>query len=152
MKHAVHGTKTLVNVEGIWFAGDNKWKKTDDWVAANPTTPTDPTTPTEPVPGKVINGTSKAEYIVGTAGNDTINAGAGDDGIYAGKGNDRIDGGKGWDTLELKGKVKDYVFSANGDGTYLLTSTLHGNKIVENIEGVWFTGEKVWHYFDDLAG
>lgn len=46
-----------------------------------------------------INGTGKADYLVGTAGSDTINGGGGNDTLVGGAGTDVLTGGHGADTF-----------------------------------------------------
>jgi uncharacterized delta-60 repeat protein len=47
-----------------------------------------------------LNGTKRADVIVGLGGNDSINGGGGNDIICAGGGNDRVNGGAGNDHLD----------------------------------------------------
>jgi VCBS repeat-containing protein len=74
----------------------------------------------------VINGTQVAEEIFGLAGNDTINGGGGDDDLFGGEGedilsggagNDLLRGGDGIDTVNFSGNLRDYNFTATGDGS-----------------------------------
>lgn len=92
----------------------------------------------------ILNGTQKADTIIGTAqndsifgdnGNDTINGGAGDDHIDGGNGsdilsggagNDVIDGGNGQDTAVFAGKRSDYRILEGLDGAVIVRDLRSG--------------------------
>ena len=71
----------------------------------------------------VLNGSNKAECLVGFGGNDIIRAGGGDDVIVAGDGDDRVYGENGSDTIYLGagndkawgGNQADAIFGEDGD-------------------------------------
>lgn len=65
------------------------------------------------VPGKVTNGTPKADVIVGSDKPDVINGGGGADIICGGKGADEISGGKGGDKI-FGGDGKDIIVGGGG--------------------------------------
>lgn len=58
-----------------------------------------------------INGTNKADNLLGTAGDDFINGRGGDDWLEGGAGNDTLTGGRGHDTFTLRA----------GDGNDIVT-------------------------------
>ncbi len=149
LSHALHGTKTVANVEGIWFAGDNAWNTTQDWIAAGLDGKKVTPLPRPDPAANVIAGTAGDDCLVGTAGDDRIEAGKGNDGIRAGKGNDFIDGGDGWDTLDADGKSTDWTFTRNDDGTVEMAHAVYGTKTVANVEGVWFAGDNQWKTMED---
>lgn len=60
--------------------------------------------------GGVLDGTEKADVMVGGSGNDTLNGGASHDWLIGGGGNDVLDGGAGNDCLEGGSGDDVYVF------------------------------------------
>lgn len=84
----------------------------------------------------------------GTLGNDTLSGTAGDDYFYSSYGSDTIWGGKGgYDRLYLSGKLTDYAFINNGDGSYVLrdirTTPLDGTMKIRDIDAFVFTDGSV---------
>lgn len=80
----------------------------------------------------------------GTLGNDTLSGTAGDDYFYSSFGNDSIWGGKGgYDRLYLTGKLTDYAFVNNGDGSYVLRDTratpIDGTMKIRDIDAFVFS-------------
>ncbi|MCV9964825.1 cadherin domain-containing protein [Pararhizobium sp. BT-229] len=69
------------------------------------------------VKGKVVNGTSSAEKLLGTAENDTINGKGGADTLTGGNGDDRIEGGVGADILTGGVGRDTFVFASAKDST-----------------------------------
>lgn len=63
--------------------------------------PEEPQAPTKlpPLPGIIINGTDRDDYLFGTNSADTMYGHAGNDTLFGGGGNDRLHGGAGNDTL-----------------------------------------------------
>ncbi len=57
------------------------------------------------VPGRVIQGTNRADKLLG---------GAGDDTFVPGRGNDDVDGGAGFNTVRFTGSVLDYTIERRG--------------------------------------
>ncbi|MEA2445399.1 MAG: surface adhesion protein [Thermoleophilales bacterium] len=72
-----------------------------------------------PEGGLIVNGSSKADVIVGTAGDDFIRGNGGNDLICGGDGNDSLLGGSGNDTLYGEAG-KDTLIGGGG------TDKLHG--------------------------
>ncbi len=84
----------------------------------------------------------------GTLGNDTLSGTAGDDYFYSSFGNDSIWGGKGgYDRLYLTGKLTDYAFVNNGDGSYVLRDTratpIDGTMRIRDIDAFVFSDGSV---------
>ena len=132
---------TIKDIDGIWFAGDEKWRPIEDLITGGT------------FPDQVINGTSGNDYIRGTAGNDTIDAGAGLDVIRGSVGDDIIKGGDtGYNQVDYKGSADDFLFEKNADGSFTVTGTNTGTDLLIDIDGIWFEGEQVWYDIDDLAG
>lgn len=69
-----------------------------------------------------INGTNRADTLVGTSGNDVIDGKRGDDFIDGGAGNDTLTGGAGADTFVLR--------SGGGPDTVTDFDPLHGDRIL----------------------
>ena len=130
----------LIDIDGIWFAGDGKWSAIEDLVTGGE------------FPDQTINGTAGNDYITGTAGNDTINAGAGRDVIRGSKGDDTINGGdNGYNQVDYAGSSQDFVFTQNADGSYTATSADTGTDLLTDIGGIWFETEEEWYNIDDLV-
>lgn len=80
----------------------------------------------------------------GTLGNDTLLGTAGDDYFYSSFGNDSIWGGKGgYDRLYLTGKLTDYAFINNGDGSFVLrdirATPIDGTMRIRDIDAFIFS-------------
>lgn len=72
------------------------------------------------VPGDVLNGTNKRDFIYGVSGNDTLNGHAGRDTLFGGSGNDRLDGGNGDDVLNPGSNLSgDTVLGSKGSDTII---------------------------------
>ncbi|HEX8262522.1 MAG TPA: Ig-like domain-containing protein [Allosphingosinicella sp.] len=89
----------------------------------------------------IINGTHKADTIIGTAqddsifgdnGNDTINGGAGNDTIDGGNGSDLISGGAGNDVID-GGNGQDTIVYAGNRADYRVMQGLNGAVIVRDL-------------------
>lgn len=137
--HAEYGTKTLSNIDGVWFIGDEKWSAIEDLL------------PEVEVEGKTIIGTDGDDYLVGTDGDDVIKGGDGLDVIFAGVGDDEIDGeGGDYNQIDLLGASTDYVFAQNDDGSVTAVHVDYGTKTLANIDGAWFIGDQKWSTINDL--
>ena len=138
--HAEYGTKTLSNIDGAWFTGDQKWSSVNDLL------------PEAEVVGKTITGTSGDDYLVGTDGDDVILGGDGNDVMHGGKGDDTYDGqGGDYNQVDFEGKSSDYTFTKNEDGTITAEHAEYGKDILKEIDGVWFSGDNVWSDVDDMV-
>ncbi len=133
MVNATYGTDTLLNINGVWFCGENKWYSLNGPVQK---TTTGTTTITATTAGGSLNGTS---------GNNQFIGGAGDDVFHGDKGNDTYDGGTaGYDQVDFDGHRADYTFTYNADGTVTATYADFGTDILTNIDGAWFYGDNAW--------
>lgn len=83
-------------------------------------------------------GSDFADRLRGNVGNDYVDGGRGDDIIRTGAGANRVEGGIGTDTLELDGKMSDWIVSRLADGTTGFYSQSFGLNIVSGIEKVTF--------------
>lgn len=103
----------------------------DDWLELldDDGSPTPAPTP-NPAPGSMINGTQRADNLIGTAtnnrmdgkgGNDTVNGGNGNDTLQGGSGNDKLLGASGNDSV-LGGVGKDSLYGGVGN------DMLYGNE------------------------
>lgn len=143
-KHGGNGVDALINIDGVWFAGDDQWFAMEDLIEANDNS--------EPQPDGKITGTSGDDYLVGTSGDDVIHAGDGMDVIKGTQGNDVIHGGdSGYNQVDYEGQASDYLFVANDDGSYKVTAPNGDVDLLVDISGVWFAGEDAWYEIEDLA-
>lgn len=102
--------------------------------------------------GNVIVAEPGGGYLEGTDGDDIFVGGNGLDVFYGGLGNDRYDGAGGdYNQVDYDGSASDYTFTLNDDGSITAEHSLYGTDILENIGGVWFTGEAAWYSVDDLV-
>lgn len=102
--------------------------------------------------GNLLTGTDGDDFITGTNAADHILAGAGNDRIVGGKGNDIIDGGAGHDIVEMTGKVTDYTFLKDADGTIHASSAAEGQDILHNVEALYFAGSAEMVPVDHVPG
>ena len=138
--HADYGTKTLSNIDGAWFIGDEKWSTINDLL------------PEGEVVGKILTGTAGDDYLVGTDGDDTFLGGEGNDVFIGGKGDDIYDGqGGDYNQVDFRGNSADYTFTNNADGTITAEHAEFGEDILKEIDGAWFSGDEVWQPLDDLV-
>ena len=81
-----------------------------------------------------LDGTAKADLLIGLGGDDTITGGAGDD---------QIDGGEGnYDTAIYSGGWRDYVFTKLANGSYTVQDTVadrDGTDTLTNVERLRFS-------------
>ncbi len=139
---AATGTDTLKNIQGFWFHGEAKWYGAGQLAAPNP-----------PSGVNVINADPSGGYYVGTDGADRFNGGKGMDVFVGGKGNDVYYGGGGdYNQVDLSGKIADWDFRKNADGSYTGTHAEYGVDTFHDISAVWFGEESAWRPMDDLVG
>ena len=55
-----------------------------------------------------------------------------------------------YNQIDYEGKVSDYTFTANEDGTITVTKP-NGTDTISDIGGVWFLGEAAWYSMEDLV-
>ena len=100
-----------------------------------------------------IDGGSGHDFIISGDGNDDIEGGSGNDVIFAGGGNNKVDGGDGTDTMVFSGAREEYLFTAMGDGQYVvehLNGGADGVNLVEDIEVFQFMDGQF--SLNDMAG
>lgn len=98
----------------------------------------------------LLTGTSGDDFLAATTGNDLIRAGDGDDTLYGGLGDDILIGEGGSNQVNFDGSSTDYTFTAYGDGSVSVTSTISGTDTLIDISSVWFIGEGAWYDITDL--
>jgi hypothetical protein len=84
------------------------------------------------------------DVLKGTPGPDLINGLGGNDEIYGFDGKDIIDGGEGDDLVVLQGSRKEYIISANDDGSFVITDTIperDGIDILYHVEKLLFSAD-----------
>ncbi len=139
---AATGTDTLKNIQGFWFHGEGKWYGAGQLASSPP-----------PTGENVINADPSGGYYVGTDGNDRFNGGKGNDVFVGGKGNDVYYGGGGsYNQVDLSGKIADWDFRKNGDGSYTGSHAAYGQDTFHDISAIWFGEESAWKPIDDLVG
>ena len=143
VSNPVQGTDTLRNIDGLWFSGEAKWYPLDDLVAASPT---------DPGTVNIIEAGNRGGYFVGTDGKDDFRGGKGNDTFVGGKGDDVYDGGSGgYDQVDLMGRLSDYSFTANADGSITASHAEYGVDVLKNIDGIWVGEDNMWVSTDDLV-
>ncbi len=136
-----NGSDTLTDIGGIWFQGEEAWYSLEQLISNGGPTGGDNT----------ITGTSGDDYLVGTAANDTFNMGAGVDVAVGSIGDDTINGGdSGYNQVDYSGSSTDYTFVSNSDGSIAVTKP-SGVDTLNDVAGIWFTGEEAWYAIEDLA-
>jgi Ca2+-binding RTX toxin-like protein len=136
------GTDVLVDVEAMYFEGDQVWKSVVELVG-------DYGTPA----GEYLFGTDGDDYLYGRDGADTLVGGAGNDVIYGNR-----PGAPGWleegDQATFLGSSTDFVFVRQPDGSVVATdlSTLEGVDHLYNIDAVYFDGDQNWFDLSSLVG
>lgn len=126
------GTDTLVEIEAVYFQGDQLWFSLDALVADYGTTGDD-------------------AWLEGTGGNDNIYGLTGDDSLIGRDGDDRLIGGDGFDQANYYGSSTDFSIVENLDGTFTITDLVgtEGTDTLDSIEALWFDGDQVWSSVGD---
>jgi hypothetical protein len=139
--HPTFGTDTLKNIDGLWFNGEAKWYPLDELAGR------------VLVGGvNIINAGDRGGYFVGTDGDDDFRGGAGNDTFVGRLGNDVYDGGSGgYDQVDLAGRLQDYSFTRNPDGSITASHAEFGVDILKNIDGLWIGEEGTWVSTSDVA-
>lgn len=107
--------------------------------------------PVDPDPDyNVITAAPEGGYLQGTDGKDKFVGGAGLDVFYGGKGDDLYQGGVGYNQVDFDGAAADYTFTRNADGTITAVHPVYGTDTLQDIGGVWFSGENKWYDIEDL--
>ncbi|NWD66974.1 putative Ig domain-containing protein [Pseudomonas gingeri] len=100
------------------------------------------------VQGKILNGTSGADKLVGGAGDDTLNGNAGNDTLIGNAGNDMLNGGAGNDTMSggtgddvyIVDSVSDVTIELPNEGIDTVESSVTWT-LSANVENLYLTGK-----------
>jgi len=127
--HAVFGTDTLTDIDGLWFQGEQAWYALADVAGPNSNDP----------------------LQIGTAGNDTL-TGTNINNTFLGlQGNDIIDGNGGaYNQVDYAGALSDYTIVQNGNGSVTVSHPVWGTDTLTDIDGFWFQGEGQWYSTADV--
>ena len=127
--HAIRGTDTLRDIDGLWFQGEGQWVSMSDALAASGGG------------GGNNNPTNGNDNLLGTNGND----------IFIGsRGNDTIDGNGGaYNQVDYAGRLADYTLTQNANGTITVSHPVNGRDTLTDIDGLWFQGEARWYSMAD---
>ncbi len=136
--HAVWGTDTLTDIDGLWFMGEARWYSIADAIAN-----TDGTD----APNITAWG-----VLMGTDANDTLGDSDDVNALYGGLGDDRLVGRDGnYSQAEYDGAAADYTFTQAADGSVIVTHPIYGRDTLTDIDGFWFLGESRWYATADLV-
>jgi len=134
--NAETGTDTLTDIDGFWFNGSQLWLPIEAVVA--------------PV-GSTIEGTPGDDILDGTIADDTMVGNGGSDQFQESLGNDTIIGDAGvYSQVNYFGRLEDYTFTRNADGTVTVENSETGTDTLTEIDGFWFNGSQVWLPIEDL--
>lgn len=127
------GTDTLIDLEAVYFAGDQTWAEVASLVANYGTAGDD----------AWVEGTDFGDHVYGLGGDDSLVGRGGDDFLY---------GGDGFDQANYFGASTDFSFVLNTDGTITVTDLVgtEGIDILDSLEAVYFDGDQVWSTLDDM--
>ncbi len=103
-------------------------------------------------PVNVITASDDGGWYQGTDGDDDFQGGDGNDTFHGGKGDDIYDGAGGaYNQVDFDGSRDEYQITRNDDGTVTFEHPTYGTDTLQNIDGVWFSGESKWYAMNDLA-
>jgi hypothetical protein len=88
-------------------------------------------------------GTTADDTLVGGSGDDSLFGNAGNDFLSGGQGNDAIDGGIGIDTAAFSARLRDYIITANTDGSYRVSSSADGLDTISGVEQLQFSDQLI---------
>lgn len=54
-----------------------------------------------------------------------------------------------YDQVDYAGRLQDYIFTRNADGSVTVTHPVWGTDTLWDINGFWFSGEAAWYSIDD---
>lgn len=98
----------------------------------------------------VINVTQA--YTDGTDANDLFKGTEASETFYGGKGNDVYEGGKiGYNQVNYNGKMTDYTFARNADGSVSISHPVYGKDTLKDIQGLYFADEGRHYAVIDLV-
>ncbi len=127
---AMDGTDTLIDVDGFWFQGSLEWFSLEQVLVA---------------PGGQIVGTAGDDILNGTPRDDTMIGNGGSDQFQESLGDDTIIGDAGvYSQVNYFGRLEDYTFTRNGDGTVTVVNAQTGTDTLTDIDGFWFNGASLW--------
>jgi len=133
---ALDGTDTLFDVDGFWFQGSQEWFSLEQVLVA---------------PGGQIVGTAGDDILNGTPRDDTMIGNGGSDQFQESLGDDTIIGDAGvYSQVNYFGRLEDYTFTRNADGTVTVENSETGTDTLTEIDGFWFNGSQVWLPIEDL--
>ena len=163
------GTDAMVNIDGIYFAGDDVWTPVSDLgpIGSGDEQPVDDhpgddggdDTPVFECPGMDDGGAGNGEAygtdgfdIMYEDGNSYVYAGGSADLIFAGSGDAVLEGGEGFDVMHANGASTDYTFEANDDGSVTAYSAMDGTDTLVDMEAVYFAGDDQFEMMSSLTG
>ena len=142
VKSTFLGTDVLKNIHGFWFYDEAKWYGADQLAPeGNPGGNA----------GLTINADPAGGYYTGSDGDDTFHGGAGVDVFVGGKGDDVYYGGGGdYNQVDLAGKIAEWDFSRNADGSVTARHATYGTDTIHDIGGIWFEDANEWRAIDSM--
>ncbi|QTC87462.1 calcium-binding protein [Brevundimonas pondensis] len=128
------GVDTLVNVEALYFNGEQRLVSLSELVGLFGTEADDAS-------------------LVGGGGNDRIYGLAGDDVMVGRAGNDVLDGGAGFDQANYAGNIENFVFARRSDGAVIVTDSTgaEGVDTLFSVEAAYFSGSQAWRNMSSLV-
>jgi Ca2+-binding RTX toxin-like protein len=132
------GTDTLIEIDGVWFDGDQSWYDMAELLA--------------PPNGDIV-GTRGEDIIYGTDGDDIIRGNGGGDYFIGGAGSDTFYGdAELYDQANYDGTLNDYVFRQSADGTVSVVASNGDTDTLIDIDGFYFLGSEQWYSIEDALG
>ena len=149
--HAIWGTDTLTNIDGIWFGGQREWVSLDSVLSLPATTtPVDPA-PIDPIPETdfVVD---EFGILIGDDNDNTLYDTSEINSLFGGLGNDHLVGlADEYSQADYNGFANEYTFTQNANGTVTVQHAEYGTDTLTNIDGVWFGGQQEWMSIDQLT-
>jgi len=149
--HAVWGTDTLTDIDGIWFGGQREWMSLDSVLSLQAApTPVDPV-PVDPMPNTdfVVD---EFGILIGDDNDNTLYDTSDINSLFGGLGNDHLIGlANEYSQADYNGFVDEYTFTQNADGTVTVEHALYGTDTLTHIDGVWFGGQQEWMSIEQLT-
>lgn len=132
------GTDTVFGIEGVWFAGEQRWYAISDLASG----------------GRSYTGTGGNDTLTGSTGDDSILGGLGDDIFIASPGNDSYDGANttvggptvatpDYNQVNYSGARSDYTITVSGTSVSVFKPDGSTDTLL-NIDGLWFQGSREW--------
>lgn len=141
--HPTYGTDTLVDIDGLWFDGDQSWYSIEQAIALT----------AHNTPGNTDEFTvSDYGVLIGTVSDDIMSVSDTATSLYGGLGNDRFIGDpEAYSQVDYDGAASEYSFTANADGSITVSHPIWGMDVLTDIDGIWFSGEENWYALSDLV-